>query len=76
MAVDSLAPVMATDMTSSEALRRWPAFAPVAIRSNAIAVFSFPLRVGEARLGVMSVYRSRTGELTAAEYADGLVIAS
>ena len=76
MAVDSLAPVMATDMTSAEALRRWPAFAPVSVRANAIAVFSFPLRVGEARLGVMSVYRSRTGELTAAEYADGLVIAS
>jgi len=76
LAVDSLAPVMAIDMNSPEALRRWPAFAPVAIRHDAIAVFSFPLRVGEARLGVMSAYRSRPGELTAAEYADGLVLAS
>ena len=76
LAIDSLAPVMAIDMTSPEALRRWPAFAPVAIRHDAIAVFSFPLRVGEARLGVMSAYRSAPGELTAAEYADGLVVAS
>ena len=76
MAIDSLAPVMAIDMTSPEALRRWPAFAPVAIRHDAIAVFSFPLRVGEARLGVMSAYRSQPGELTAVEYADGLVVAS
>ncbi len=76
LAIDSLAPVMAIDMTSPEALRRWPAFAPVAIRHDAIAVFSFPLRVGEARLGVMSAYRSQPGELTAAEYADGLVVAS
>ena len=75
-AIDSLAPVMAIDMTSPEALRRWPAFAPVAIRHDAIAVFSFPLRVGEARLGVMSAYRSQPGELTVAEYADGLVVAS
>lgn len=76
MAVDSLAPVMATDMGSAEAERRWPAFAPVALRFHAFAIFSFPLRVGEARLGVMTAYRSRPGELTAAEYADGLVIAS
>lgn len=75
-AIDSLAPVMAIDMTTSEALRRWPAFAPVAIRHDAIAIFSFPLRVGEARLGVMSAYRSAPGELSAAEYADGLVVAS
>lgn len=76
LATDSLAPVMAIDMTSPEALRRWPVFAPVAVRHGAIAVFAFPLRVGEARLGVMSAYRSAPGELTAAEYADGLVVAS
>lgn len=75
-AIDSLAPVMAIDMTSPESLRRWPAFAPVAIRNGAIAVFAFPLRVGEARLGVMSAYRSEPGELSASQYADGLVVAS
>lgn len=75
-AIDSLSPVMATDMASPESLRKWPAFAPVAVRHDALAVFAFPLRVGEARLGVMSAYRREPGELTAAEYADGLVLAS
>ena len=75
-AIGSLTPVMTEDMTSPDALALWPAFAPPAVRLDARAVFAFPLNVGEARLGVMSVYRNRPGALTAAQYADGLVLAS
>lgn len=76
LATQSVAPVMVDDMTSAEAHDQWPAFAPVAVGNDALAVFSFPLRVGAARLGVMSAYRNRAGSLTAVEFADGLVVAS
>lgn len=76
LAIDSLAPVMAVDMGSPDALQRWPAFSPVAQHLGVHGVFAFPLNVGEARLGVMTAYRDRPGELSATEYADGLVVAS
>lgn len=76
LATQSVAPVMVDDMTSTDANEQWPAFSPVAVGNDALAVFSFPLRIGAARLGVMSAYRDQPGALSAVEYADGLVVAS
>jgi hypothetical protein len=39
------------------------------------AVFSFPLQVGAARLGVLDLYRSATGPLSDQELADTLICA-
>lgn len=76
LASQSVAPVMVDDLTSAEAREQWPVFAPAAVSNDALAVFAFPLRIGAARLGVMSAYRNYAGSLSAVEYADGLVLAS
>lgn len=38
--------------------------------------FAFPLRIGDAFLGVLTAYRARAGEPSAEQYADGLILAS
>ena len=48
---------------------RWPAYSAAAYEEGVRAVFAFPLQVGAARLGVLDLYRERTGSLTAAELA-------
>ena len=40
-----------------------------------MAVFAFPLRVGGIRLGVLDLYRTTTGVLSAQELADALSFA-
>jgi hypothetical protein len=68
-------PVLAADLAANECASRWPAFAPAAVASGAAALFAFPLRVGAIRIGVMSLYRDRAGELTAPQLRSALVFA-
>jgi hypothetical protein len=49
---------------------RWPLFAPAAVGEGARAVFAFPVQVGAIRLGVLSSYRTRAGELTPEQVKD------
>src|ERR1700689_2270526 len=44
-------PVLASDLDETEAVRRWPAFAPAARRAGAAAIFAFPLQLGAIRTG-------------------------
>lgn len=53
---------------------RWPAFSGPAIDAGVRAVFSFPLRCGEARLGALNLYRDAPGPLTTDQHADALVL--
>jgi hypothetical protein len=68
-------PVLASDLDEKEALRRWPAFAPAARQAGAAAIFSFPLQLGAIRTGVMSLYRVRSGPLSAFQLGDALIFA-
>ena len=54
---------------------RWPSFAPPALAAGVAAVFSFPLRVGGARLGALTLYGDRPGPLADDQHADALVMA-
>lgn len=55
-------PVLVPDV--AEAMHRWPGYVP-AIHANGVrAVFAFPLQVGASRLGVLDVFRDRTGSLS------------
>ena len=54
---------------------RWPAFTPPALEAGVRAVYGFPMRVGNVRLGALNLYRARAGSLTEDEHADALVIA-
>lgn len=54
---------------------RWVAFTPAAVAAGARAVFGFPLRVGDIRIGALNLYRDSPGPLDDEQYADALVLA-
>ncbi|RSN65236.1 hypothetical protein DMH01_02235 [Amycolatopsis sp. WAC 04182] len=54
---------------------RWPAYAPGATGLGVAAVFSFPLQVGAARLGVLDLYRTTSGPLSAPRLSGALTLA-
>jgi ANTAR domain len=68
-------PVLASDLDDKDALRRWPAFAPAARQAGAAAIFAFPLQLGAIRTGVMTLYRVRSGPLSAFQLGDALIFA-
>lgn len=55
---------------------RWIAFGPAAVAAGAKALFSFPLRVGAVRLGALTLYQPRAGELSAGQHADAQTMAN
>lgn len=69
------APVLAGDLDDEESGRRWPGFAPQARQLGAAAVFAFPLMIGVIRAGVLGLYRSAPGPLSAGGFGDGLILA-
>ena len=70
----SMEPVFEPDLRAP-AVVRWPAFAKAGIEAGLLAVFAFPLSLGAIRIGVLVLYRDRTGGLSADELAYGLVLA-
>ncbi|WP_308167923.1 GAF and ANTAR domain-containing protein [Catellatospora tritici] len=67
-------PVLVSDLADG-AMARWPVYTPEAQAGGVRAVFSFPLQVGAARLGVMDVFRGRVGMLSPQELALALAFA-
>lgn len=61
-------PVLVADLATEHA--RWPAFAPGAAKLGVAAVFSFPLQIGAARMGVLDLHRATPGPLTGRQLAD------
>ena len=59
----------------SSAHARWPVFVPMALEAGAAAVFAFPLCIGAARLGALTVYADNSGRLSPAAQADAVVMA-
>lgn len=54
--------------------QQWPQYARVAREMGVAAVFCFPLRVGRARLGALSLLRTEPIELDDHEYLDCLAL--
>ncbi len=54
---------------------RWPVFTEGALRAGVAAVFAFPLRVGQIRLGVLDLYRGEVGALAPEALAEALAFA-
>jgi GAF domain len=67
-------PVLEPDLAAANA-PRWPAFTGPAVDAGVRAIFGFPLQIGAARLGALSLYCDRPGALTADQHADALVMA-
>ena len=67
-------PVVEPDLGGAGA-RRWAGFSRGAVAAGICAVFSFPLQVGAARLGVFTLYRTIPGALDGATHSDAVVVA-
>jgi hypothetical protein len=70
----SRAPVLESNLADPVVVR-WPAFAQAGVDAGVLAVFAFPLALGAIRIGVLVLYRDRTGVLRADELAYSLVLA-
>jgi hypothetical protein len=53
---------------------RWPGFASEALEAGVAALFTFPLQVGGARLGVLELHRVQTGALSSDQLTDALLL--
>jgi GAF domain-containing protein len=67
-------PVLVPDLAAPAEVR-WPAFVEAALVTGARAIFGFPVRIGEARLGALDLYRDHPGALDGEQHADALVLA-
>jgi GAF domain-containing protein len=67
-------PVLVPDL-DRESPARWPMYTPAARDGGVRAVFSFPLQMGAVRLGVLDVFRNRTGSLTGDELVNAFTFA-
>jgi hypothetical protein len=73
-AFDTRQPVLVPDLADGTT-RRWPAYAPAALSFGMRAVFAFPLQIGAARLGVLDVFRTEVGALSAEQFRLALTFA-
>lgn len=67
-------PVLEPDLADPVSAR-WVAFSPLALEAGARAVFGFPIKTGQVRLGALNLYRDEPGALSADQLADALVMA-
>lgn len=67
-------PVLEPDL-ASPVVPRWVAFSRAAVAGGARAVFGFPIRIGEIRLGALNLYRDVPGPLTDTQYHDAVIVA-
>jgi hypothetical protein len=67
-------PILEPDLVAPNSVR-WAAFTRSAVAAGARAIFGFPLRVGDFRVGALNLYRDEPGGLDAEQHADTLVMA-
>lgn len=58
-----------------DASTRWPSFVSLAQKSGIGAVFAYPLIAAGAKVGVLTLYQRREGELTSTQQDDSIAIA-
>ena len=68
-------PILIADLSSIEYSRRWPAFIQGVGGIELRALFAFPLQIGAARLGVLTLTRRVPGRLSNTALADALRVA-
>jgi hypothetical protein len=72
-AMQSGTSVLIRDLSASDG--RWPGFTPAAQDAGVRGVFVFPLRMGAARLGTLTLYRTDAGSLDDGQFRDAWVLA-
>jgi hypothetical protein len=73
-AFTSRRPVLEPDLDTG-GKSRWPVYSAAVHAEGVRAAFAFPLQVGAARLGVLDLYRTTQGGLSAEELAQALTFA-
>ena len=73
-AFEAIELIEVTDLTSHQGTR-WPIFSEQMSDAGAGSLASFPLRIGGARFGAITLYRSEYGALSTDQVADSYVIA-
>lgn len=68
-------PVFAGEL-DGVASERWPSFSALATEFGVRAVFSFPITASRSRVGVLTIYQDRVGDLSATQESDGLALAA
>jgi hypothetical protein len=67
-------PVLVADL-GQEGPHRWPIYAAAVHEAGFRAVFTFPLQFGAAQLGVLDLFRTQPGHLSAAELQRAFALA-
>ena len=67
-------PVFEPDLQHMRA-NRWPNYTTPALAIGASGVFAFPLRSGNGRIGVLTLYQDRPGALSDEQTSDSLLMA-
>jgi hypothetical protein len=68
-------PVLAPWLDSAD-VARWPAFVNLARNAGIRGVFAYPMAVNGAKIGVMTLYQDREGDLTAGQHGDSIAMAT
>ncbi|HUY43695.1 MAG TPA: ANTAR domain-containing protein [Acidimicrobiales bacterium] len=55
---------------------RWLSYSPLAIANGATSVYAFPITIGAARLGALTLFRWESGELSEEQESDAYLMAS
>jgi hypothetical protein len=67
-------PVLVPDL-AADGGQRWPWFTSVAVEAGARAMFAYPLRVAAVRLGALTLYRDRPGDVDDQQHTDARTLA-
>lgn len=67
-------PIAESDLDATP-VERWAGFCVEAVHAGVRSVYSFPLRVGAVRLGVLTLYRHDPGPMDADVYTDAMIVA-
>ena len=74
-AITSGSPILVPDLSSFEYSTRWPAFIEGVAGEEPQALFAFPLQIGAARLGALTLSRRAAGRLPVSVLAESLRVA-
>ncbi|NUR99135.1 MAG: ANTAR domain-containing protein [Kribbellaceae bacterium] len=66
-------PVLEPNLADHRAVQRWPVFAPAATERGVHGVFAFPVGLGAAMVGALTVYRQQAEPLRPQALQDALV---
>jgi hypothetical protein len=75
-AADACRGIASEEANLLSGVARWETYGPGAVALGARAVFGFPIQLGAARFGALSLFRTGPGTLSAGQSSDGYLMAS